>query len=54
MRKENFLLTKEACYELVEVLRPYLSLKGPSLNFRALDADKKLAVCLYCLKVSSG
>ena len=45
-----FRSTKEKRCELVEVLRPYISPRVLSPNFRELDADEKLAVCLYYLK----
>ena len=48
--KKNFRLTKEKFYELVDMLRPYISPDDTSPNHRKLDADKKLAVCLYYLK----
>lgn len=48
--KKNFRLTKEKFYELADLLRPYISPRGQSPNYRSLDADKKLAVCLYYLK----
>ena len=48
--EKTFRLTKEKFYELVEILHLYISSRGPFSNFRALDADKKLAACLYYLK----
>ena len=48
--KKRFRLTTEKFCELVEVLHPYISPRGPSPNFRTLDADKRLAACLYHLK----
>ena len=48
--EKSFQLTKEKFYELVDVLSSYISPRGPSTNFKALDAGKKLAVCLYYLK----
>ena len=48
--KKNFRLTKEKFYALLEMLKEYIAPKQTSPNHRRLDADKKLAVCLYYLK----
>ena len=47
---KNFRMTHEKFYELVEELRPYISPEQSSPNYRALTADKKVAVTLYYLK----
>ena len=52
--KKKLSINKIKKYELVDVLRPYISPRDPSPNFRALDADKKLAVCLYYLKYTGS
>ena len=45
--EKNIRLTKKKTYELVEVLRSYISPRGPTPNLRALDADKNLA--FFCI-----
>ena len=47
---KSFRLTKEKFYELVEMLRPYVSPDETSPNHRKLDAAKRITVCLYYLK----
>eukprot|EP00794_Sanderia_malayensis_P020819 gene20819-biopygen15353 len=48
--KKNFRMTQEMFYELVEELRPYISPDNSTPNYRALSADKKVAITLYYLK----
>ena len=48
--KKNFCLSEEQFRELAEKLRPYISPNSRSPNYRAIDAEKKLAVTLYYLK----
>ena len=47
---KNFRLAKEKNYLLVEVLHLYISPRCSFPNFRALDADKKLAVFFVLFK----
>ena len=47
---KTFRLTKDKFYELLEMLRPYVSPDETSPNHRKLDAAKRIAVCLYHLR----
>lgn len=48
--RKNFPMLQEQFYELVDELRPSLTSEVASLNYRALSAEKKLAITLYYLK----
>ena len=48
--KKNFQMTKDSFVELVEELRPYIYPDSKSPNYRAVSAEKKVAVTLYFLK----
>ena len=48
--RKNFRLTKDKFFQLVDLLRPYISPKGTSPNYRALNTETNLAVSLYYLK----
>ncbi|CAB4035871.1 Hypothetical predicted protein, partial [Paramuricea clavata] len=48
--KNNFRLPREVFMEFAEELRPYISPNLSSPNYRALSAEKKLALTLYYLK----
>ena len=50
MWKKHFRLPREAFMEFSEELRPYISPNPSSPNYRALSAEKKLALTLYYLK----
>ena len=47
---KNFRMTREEFFKLVHELRPYISPDESSPNYRALTAEKRLAVALYYLK----
>ena len=48
--KKNFRMNKAEFLELCAELRPYVSPKGNSPNYRSLTLEKKVAVALYFLK----
>ena len=48
--KKNFRLSRTQFFTLLEELRPYISPKPNSPNYRSLRARKKLAITLYYLK----
>ena len=48
--KKNFRLSRTQFFSLLEELRPYISSKANSPNYRSLRARKKLAITLYYLK----
>ena len=48
--RKNFRMSKNYFINLVSLLRPYISPKQNSPNYRALETDKKVAVTLYFSK----
>ncbi|XP_028412532.1 protein ALP1-like [Dendronephthya gigantea] len=52
--QRNFRLTRAAFFELEKELRMYISPDPSSPNYRALSAEKKLAITLYYLKDSGS
>ncbi len=48
--KKNFRMPRESFMDLLAELNPYISPNLSSPNYRALSAEKKLALTLYFLK----
>ena len=48
--KKNFRMTRQSFFSLADELRPFISPRENSPNYRSLTTEKKLAVTLYFLK----